>query len=120
MLVFVLNQAQKANTGKIQTPVYENVREFGNPASRPKSTESALFFKEHLSVTRKKRYRRNRLLSQIFWYCLRNPECLSLGQNVAEGSFLLIFESSGAFFFSPSLKETECIHGSPKPNLGGT
>lgn len=29
MLVFVLNQAQKANTGKIQTPVYENVREFG-------------------------------------------------------------------------------------------
>jgi len=32
MLVFVLNQAQKANTGKIQTPVYENVREFGNPA----------------------------------------------------------------------------------------
>lgn len=30
MLVFVLNQAQKANTGKIQTPVYENVREFGN------------------------------------------------------------------------------------------
>ena len=28
MLVFVLNQAQKANTGKIQTPVYENVREF--------------------------------------------------------------------------------------------
>ena len=35
MLVFVLNQAQKANTGKIQTPVYENVREFGlkNPVS---------------------------------------------------------------------------------------
>lgn len=31
MLVFVLNQAQKANTGKIQTPVYENVREFGIP-----------------------------------------------------------------------------------------
>lgn len=31
MLVFVLNQAQKANTGKIQTPVYENVREFGFP-----------------------------------------------------------------------------------------
>lgn len=32
MLVFVLNQAQKASTGKIQTPVYENVREFGgNP-----------------------------------------------------------------------------------------
>ena len=30
MLVFVLNQAQKANTGKIQTPVYENVREFGD------------------------------------------------------------------------------------------
>ena len=30
MLVFVLNQAQKANTGKIQTPVYENVREFGS------------------------------------------------------------------------------------------
>lgn len=29
MLVFVLNQAKKANTGKIQTPVYENVREFG-------------------------------------------------------------------------------------------
>lgn len=29
MLVFVLNQTQKANTGKIQTPVYENVREFG-------------------------------------------------------------------------------------------
>ncbi|GEM_PF-5149278 len=29
MLVFVLNQAQKTNTGKIQTPVYENVREFG-------------------------------------------------------------------------------------------
>ena len=29
MLVFVLNQAQKASTGKIQTPVYENVREFG-------------------------------------------------------------------------------------------
>lgn len=29
MLVFVLNQAQKANTGKIQTPVYKNVREFG-------------------------------------------------------------------------------------------
>lgn len=29
MLVFVLNQAQKANTGKIQTPVYENVMEFG-------------------------------------------------------------------------------------------
>ena len=29
MLVFVLNQSQKANTGKIQTPVYENVREFG-------------------------------------------------------------------------------------------
>ena len=29
MLVFVLNQAQKANTGKIQTPVYENVSEFG-------------------------------------------------------------------------------------------
>lgn len=33
MLVFVLNQAKKANTGKIQTPVYENVREFG---MRPK------------------------------------------------------------------------------------
>ena len=32
MLVFVLNQAQKANTGKIQTPVYENVREFGTDA----------------------------------------------------------------------------------------
>ena len=32
MLVFVLNQAQKANTGKIQTPVYENVREFGYDA----------------------------------------------------------------------------------------
>ena len=32
MLVFVLNQAQKANTGKIQTPVYENVREFGKQA----------------------------------------------------------------------------------------
>lgn len=31
MLVFVLNQTQKANTGKIQTPVYENVREFGKP-----------------------------------------------------------------------------------------
>ena len=31
MLVFVLNQAQKANTGKSQTPVYENVREFGVP-----------------------------------------------------------------------------------------
>ena len=29
MLVFVLNQAKKASTGKIQTPVYENVREFG-------------------------------------------------------------------------------------------
>ena len=34
MLVFVLNQAQKANTGKIQTPVYENVREFGVLACR--------------------------------------------------------------------------------------
>lgn len=34
MLVFVLNQAQKANTGKIQTPVYENVREFGKNAIR--------------------------------------------------------------------------------------
>lgn len=33
MLVFVLNQAQKANTGKIQTPVYENVREFGKGPS---------------------------------------------------------------------------------------
>lgn len=33
MLVFVLNQAQKANTGKIQTPVYENVREFGESDS---------------------------------------------------------------------------------------
>lgn len=32
MLVFVLNQIQKANTGKIQTPVYENVREFGQEA----------------------------------------------------------------------------------------
>ena len=35
MLVFVLNQAQKANTGKIQTPVYENVREFGISAPKP-------------------------------------------------------------------------------------
>lgn len=35
MLVFVLNQAQKANTGKIQTPVYENVREFGLNTHRP-------------------------------------------------------------------------------------
>lgn len=34
MLVFVLNQAQKANTGKIQTPVYENVREFGEKPGR--------------------------------------------------------------------------------------
>ena len=34
MLVFVLNQAQKANTGKIQTPVYENVREFGCEAEK--------------------------------------------------------------------------------------
>lgn len=34
MLVFVLNQAQKANTGKIQTPVYENVREFGKQNTR--------------------------------------------------------------------------------------
>lgn len=32
MLVFVLNQAKKASTGKIQTPVYENVREFGGVA----------------------------------------------------------------------------------------
>ena len=34
MLVFVLNQTQKANTGKIQTPVYENVREFGTKTGR--------------------------------------------------------------------------------------
>ena len=34
MLVFVLNQIQKANTGKIQTPVYENVREFGDLARK--------------------------------------------------------------------------------------
>lgn len=44
MLVFVLNQAQKANTGKIQTPVYENVREFGFLAtllfSLPRKQES--------------------------------------------------------------------------------
>ena len=33
MLVFVLNQAQKTNTGKIQTPVYENVREFGHQSN---------------------------------------------------------------------------------------
>ena len=36
MLVFVLNQAQKANTGKIQTPVYENVREFGMRQALPR------------------------------------------------------------------------------------
>lgn len=36
MLVFVLNQTQKANTGKIQTPVYENVREFGVYVYAPK------------------------------------------------------------------------------------
>lgn len=41
MLVFVLNQAQKANTGKIQTPVYENVREFG--FLRPLSVFSSVF-----------------------------------------------------------------------------
>lgn len=38
MLVFVLNQAQKANTGKIQTPVYENVREFGFPGKQNEFT----------------------------------------------------------------------------------
>ncbi len=48
MLVFVLNQAQKANTGKIQTPVYENVREFGISAwasvlSCRKKEQSSMF-----------------------------------------------------------------------------
>ena len=43
MLVFVLNQAQKANTGKIQTPVYENVREFGQKAKEA-SLEGGAFF----------------------------------------------------------------------------
>ena len=38
MLVFVLNQAQKANTGKIQTPVYENVREFGFVVDTPEKS----------------------------------------------------------------------------------
>ena len=36
MLVFVLNQTQKANTGKIRTPVYENVREFGVETVNPR------------------------------------------------------------------------------------
>lgn len=44
MLVFVLNQAQKANTGKIQTPVYENVREFGEE----KGCRSAALFRTYL------------------------------------------------------------------------
>ena len=42
MLVFVLNQAQKANTGKIQTPVYENVREFGALPDRCSAEQGSL------------------------------------------------------------------------------
>ena len=51
MLVFVLNQAQKANTGKIQTPVYENVREFGekiNPESCPSCYIDGVSLVRHL------------------------------------------------------------------------
>ena len=44
MLVFVLNQAQKANTGKIQTPVYENVREFGLNIPESKTATRGLLF----------------------------------------------------------------------------
>ena len=54
MLVFVLNQAQKASTGKIQTPVYENVREFGqlsekiNPESCPSCYIDGVSLVRHL------------------------------------------------------------------------
>lgn len=43
MLVFVLNQTQKANTGKIQTPVYENVREFGDLGPVSETSEAGFF-----------------------------------------------------------------------------